>query len=140
VLTTLPSSNSLVSSPRYQTLPSPSWPVERVLDQLALLGHDVVDDKRLDPVHDLLPVGDGDHDPQVTVLAALAVDPAASRLHRPVRVVDLGRELVRVERDRLAALGKLASRSGVFAAPHGREQEQDCDGCANHAGHDKTAR
>ena len=113
-------------------------PVERVLDHPALLGHDVVDDERIDPGDRLLAVGDGDDDTlDVSLAVRLAVDPAAARLHRPVGVVDLVRELRGLERDRLRAGREGAPRDacgrrlvGRAAAPGQGERstcEDDCD-------------
>jgi hypothetical protein len=77
-------------------------PVERVLDQLAALGHLVVHHGGLDTEDLLRPRGDGD---LVLLLAppgiGLAVEPSRARRHRPERVVDALDEGRRIERDRI---------------------------------------
>ena len=118
-----PSSYSVVSSPRYQTLPHAILrvPVVRVLDHLAVLADDVVHDGRLDPEDRLRPVGDGDDDPLDAALAVgLAVDPPASRSHRPVGVVDRGHEVGGLEGEGLAALGKVGADGSPSPAVAGR--------------------
>ena len=94
MLTTLPSSNSLVSSPEVPDVAPRvlGVPVERVLDHLVALGDDVVHDRGGDAEDRLRPVGDGDLDALLGSLAVgLAVDPPAPRRHRPVGVVDHAR-------------------------------------------------
>ena len=71
-------------------------PVERVLDGHAVLGHEVVDDPRLDTHNRARPVGHR----YLDALLALAVDPHGSGRHRPERMVDLGAEARRVDLDR----------------------------------------
>ena len=84
-------------------------PVERVLDQLAVLGDRVAHDAGGDPVGDLLRLGGDGHDDleHRAVVVGLAIGPAGARRHRPVGVVDLGGEVRRVEVD-----GFVATRQG----------------------------
>ena len=98
-------------------------PVERVLDHLAVLAHDVVHDRGGDAEDLLRLVGDGDLDLLLAALAVgLAVDPAAARSHRPVRVVDPRDEVRRVELGRLAPL-----RERLLRLPAAASCEQE--GC-----------
>ena len=90
--TTLPCSYSLVSSPRYQTLPRRSCAYQSNVSSTscALLGGGVAHHAGGDPVRDQPGLaGHLDHDPlRGAVGGRLAVDPAAARRHRQVGVVD----------------------------------------------------
>jgi len=107
---TLPFSYSAVSSPRYQTLPSASCANQSSVISTASPPSVTVspDEDSLDAVGDRLGlVGYLDNDPLVRLaVSRFSVDPATADGQRHVRVVDLGRELGRVELRRLGALGK----------------------------------
>ncbi len=87
-----------------------SWAYQSLVISTGLpfLGDDVEDDPGLHPVGDGLGlVGDRDYNPLLRCVGVgFAVDPLAARTHRPVGVVDLRREVGRVEIDRFAALGQ----------------------------------
>ena len=109
VVFSLPFSYSFVSSPRYQRFPSASCAYQSYVSSrnLAVLGDDVVDDSRLDADDRLRRIRDGDDDaPDCAFRVGLAEHAAASRNHREVGIVDLGRELGRVELHGLASLRK----------------------------------
>ena len=98
-------------------------PVERVLDHLAVLAHHVVHDRGGDAEDLSRLVGDGDLDLLLAALAVgFAVDPAAARRHRPVRVVDPLDEVRGIELDRLAPL-----RERLLRLPAAASCEQE--GC-----------
>ncbi len=108
VLTTSPFSYSLVSSPRYQRFPDASWAYQsRVSSTVWPSSRDEVVHHGRRDAEDLLRVlGDGHLDLLLgSIGVGFAVDPAAPRRHRPVRVVerDPG-EQGRIERDRVGAL------------------------------------
>ena len=125
-VTILPSSNSAVSSPRYQTLPSASWAYQSKVSSISSPSYAdrVADDPGGDPVRDLLGLARGrDDDLDLRAfLVDLVVSPPRSRLHRPVAVRDLGAEVGRVEIDGLAALRqRWGRRRGIrLGRPGGR--------------------
>jgi hypothetical protein len=101
-------------------------PVVRVLDRDAVFGDEVMDDASLDPHHLARLLGDPHGDRLlVSFRIRLAIDPRRPRRHRPEWVVDLGRELRRVERHRVAALRE--HRRLVTGAPGQRKTR-----CAKH--------
>src|SRR5919106_5919174 len=103
-------------------------PVVGVLDHGAVLGHDVVHDRRLDAEDRLSAACDRDLDALLVPFAAgHAVHPAAAGRHRPVRVVEPGDEVGGVECDRFAALRKrrvLAASASGDEGGEGRGSER----------------
>jgi len=103
-------------------------PVVRVLLHLPVLRQDIVHDERVDAEDPLRFVRDrhlGAAD--VPFGVRLAVHPAASVAHRPVRIVDVGREVLRVELHLLAPLRK--RRAG--ATTGSEEEDEGGDGQAH---------
>lgn len=107
MLTTLPASYALVSSPMYQTLPAVSWAYPR----------------------------DGDpHAPIRAPGVGLAIDPLAAGNHRPVRIGDPRDEVRGIQRHRLAPTRKpRAARAAGARDPGARrdrsgpeEQRRNC--------------
>ena len=119
----LPSSNSAVSSPRYQTFPSPSCAYQSKVSSidLAVGGDGVADDAGGDAVRDLLRrVADGDHgrpapSPPRRARGTSSACPASSASSG--LSISVG-EVRRVELDRLAALRQGAA--AVAAATRAR--------------------
>ena len=110
VLTTSPFSYSLVSSPRYQRFPDASWAYQsRVSSTVWPSSRDEVVHHGRRDAEDLLRVlGDGHLDLLLGAIGVgFAVDPAAPRRHRPVRVVERHTDEQRwIEHDRVGALRK----------------------------------
>ena len=131
----VPSSNSAVSSPRYQTLPrascayqskvsSTSSPLCRTLSRTT---------RAVIPFADRLRLGGDGHDDVegLAICVGLRVRPAGAGGHRPVGVVDVGGERCRIEVDRLASLGKPAT-GALGGDPAPLPTAQAADSSATH--------
>ena len=89
---TLPSSNSAVSSPRYQMFPASSWAYQSKVSSTNSPScvDRVAHDPSGDAVRDLLRLGRDGHDDleRLPSLVGLRVGPARAGHHRPVGIVD----------------------------------------------------
>jgi hypothetical protein len=90
-------------------------PVDRVLDDLPLCPRSITNYPRGDAVGQLLGGGCGDDDDVLWIAARLhaAIGPPGARLHRPVRIGDIGTEAGRIQVDRTAPLGSLDTADGL---------------------------
>ena len=102
-VSTVPSLNSLVASPKYQTLPSRSCAYQSKVSSIGLVvdGDCVVDDDGVD-AHDLLGVaGDLGGRALQPIRRGCLINRAGTRRQREVRIVYLGREVRRHDRRRV---------------------------------------